>query len=112
MSMNDKRLRELLKQWKDTEPCANFEANVWRRIRLAQAEHPKRVSLPQLVQRCWLWRPAMAVAVAVVASVVIGSSAGVLSKRGRTSVAPSELQFLGTGTLAGSYVKASAGGGR
>jgi hypothetical protein len=48
----------------------------------------------------------------MVAAAVIGSSAGVLSARGTTTIAPSELQFLGSGTLAGGYVKANTGGGR
>jgi hypothetical protein len=111
MNMNDEQLRALLKRWKDIEPKANFEASVWRRIRDAQAEQPERVSLPQLWRRL-LWQPATAVAAVVVASALIGSSAGVLSARVTAGVAPGELQFLGSGTLAGGYVKASTGGGR
>ncbi|MGD0016661.1 MAG: hypothetical protein ABSC38_03975 [Verrucomicrobiia bacterium] len=111
MKEPDEQLRPLLKQWGEIEPKANFESNVLRRIRLAQAEQMERVGLPQLL-RHWLWQPAMAVAVVMVASAIIGSSVGILSARGTATVTPSELQFLGSGTLAGAYVKASTGGER
>ncbi len=111
MKPSDEKLDALLKQWRDIKPRASFEANVWRQIRTSRAERAERVSLPQLLQR-WLWQPAMAVAVAAVASAIIGSSAGVLSTRGTAPLAPSELQFLGSGTLAGGYIKASTGGGQ
>jgi hypothetical protein len=48
----------------------------------------------------------------MVASATIGSSVGILSARGTATIAPSELQFLGSGTLAGGYVRASTGGER
>src|SRR6266481_1385226 len=35
MNQNDNRLSALLKQWRDIEPPPNFEANVWRQIRVA-----------------------------------------------------------------------------
>ena len=104
MKETDAQLHALLKQWGEIEPRANFEANVWRRIRLARAEQTERVSLPQLLHR-WLWRPALAVAAAVVVSTIVGSSAGVLTSRRQITVASGELQFLGSGTLAGGYVK-------
>jgi len=110
ISMNDEQLRALLKKWNDIEPKANFEANVWRRIRLARTEEPGRMTVLELLLKRWLWRPALAVAAAVVVSVIVGSSAGVLSARGTATIAPSELQFLGSGTLAGGYVKAGTGG--
>ena len=111
MNQHDETLRALLKQWRDLEPPANFEAQVWRRIRASRAEQAERVTLIELIGR-WLWQPATAVAVAAVASVIIGSSAGALSGRRPATIAPSELQFLGSGTLAGGYVKASTGVGR
>ena len=111
MKEPNEQLHALLKQWGGIEPKSNFETNVWRRVRLAQAEQPERVSLPQLLRR-WLWQPAVALALVAVAGAVIGSSAGVVSARGTATVAPSELQFLGSGTLAGGYVKTSTGGGR
>ena len=111
MNKPDEQLHALLKQWGEIEPKSNFEANVWRRIRFAQAEQTERVSLPQLLRR-WLWQPAMALAVVMVAGAVIGSSAGALTSHAPMTTASGELQFLGSGTLAGGYVKASTGGGR
>lgn len=57
MNQNEDKLRVLLKQWRDIEPRGNFEANVWRRIRIAAAEHIKRVSLVETIGRL-LSRPA------------------------------------------------------
>ncbi len=107
ISMNDEQLRALLKKWNDIEPKASFEANVWRRIRLARTEEPGRMTLLELLLKRWLWRPALAVAAAVVVSVIVGSSAGVLTSRGPMTAASGELQFLGSGTLAGAYLKAT-----
>jgi anti-sigma factor RsiW len=87
MNENDAKLKALLRHWREIEPPANFEANVRRRIRLAEAEAP-----PWL-----LWRPAFAMAVA--ASIVIGVTGGVLSARQTRG----ELQFMSAGTLAGGY---------
>jgi hypothetical protein len=111
MDEKDTRLRGLLRQWKDIEPKSNFEANVWRRIRLAQTDGTERITVFEWLRRL-AWQPAMAVACAVLVSAIVGSSAGVLTARGPATVAPGELQFLGSGTLAGGYVKASTGGGR
>ena len=111
MNPNDNKLSELLKKWRDVEPNVNFEANVWRRIRLASAEEPERVGIVEWAQRL-MWRPALATAVAmVVVGSVIGSSAGVLTARGTVSVGSGELRFLSAGTLAGGYVKLSSEGG-
>ena len=105
MNQNDERLRDLLRQWRDIEPHASFEANVRRRIRLAAAEEPELVSIVEWAQRL-MWRPALAtVAAVIVVSSVIGSSAGLLVTRRTIPVGSSELQFLSAGTLAGGYVK-------
>jgi len=112
MNHRDDKLSTLLRQWRDIEPRANFEANVRRRIRHATAEEPERVSIVDWAQR-WMWRPALAAAAAmVVVSTVIGSSAGVLTARLTVSVGSSELQFLSAGTLAGGYVKLASEGRR
>jgi anti-sigma-K factor RskA len=112
MNHKDDKLSALLRQWREIEPRANFEANVRRRIRLAQSGQPERVNLVELLERL-MWRPALAAAAAVVVvSSVIGSSAGVLTARQTVSVGSSELQFLSAGTLAGGYVKLASGGVR
>jgi hypothetical protein len=90
MSQNDDKLSNLLRQWRGVEPPGNFEANVRRRIRLA-AEQPRKSWLAGL-----LWRPALA---AAVLSILIGSSAGILSARPQQP----EMQFMSAGTLAGGY---------
>ena len=112
MKEPDEQLRALLKQWGEIEPKVNFEANVWRRIHLAQTEKLARVTVLELLIKRWLWRPALAVAAAVVASVIVGSSAGVLTSHRQMTAAGGELQFLGSGTLAGGYVKATTEGTR
>ena len=96
MNSNDDKLRALLRQWRDLEPGGNFEANVRRRIRLA-TEQPR-----QSWHGGFLYRPAFAVA-AIAISIVIGSTAGVLSAKGPAA----ELQFMSAGTLAGGYVRLS-----
>jgi anti-sigma-K factor RskA len=112
MNHIDDKLSALLHQWRDIEPCANFEANVRRRIRLAQGERPERVNLSELLERL-MWRPALAVTAAVVVvGSIIGSSAGVLTTRRTVSVGSNELRFLSGGTLAGGYVKLVSEGGR
>jgi protein translocase SecG subunit len=70
MSLNDDQLRELLKRWKDIDPKANFEANVWRRIRLGKAEQPERITVAEWLRRL-LPQPALAMATAVVVSAII-----------------------------------------
>ncbi len=105
MKEPDEQLRALLKQWREIEPKTNFESNVLRRIHLAHTEEPGRMTVLELLLRRWLWRPALAVAAAVVVSVIVGSSAGVLTSRKPMTAASGELQFLGSGTLAGGYVK-------
>ena len=104
MKSDDDKLRGLLKQWRDIEPRANLEAHVWRRIRQAETEQPDRITAAEWLRRL-LPHPILAMTVVAVASAIIGTSAGVLSTRGRTVVALGELQFFGSGTLAGGYVK-------
>ena len=110
MKEPDDQFRALLKRWSEIEPKANFEANVWRHIHLAQTEESERMTVLELLPKRWLWRPALAVAAAVVVSVIVGSSAGILTSRGPMTSASGELQFLGSGTLAGGYAKLTTGG--
>ncbi len=96
MNKNDEKLRGLLRQWRDIEPAVNFETNVRRRIRLTAPE-PRQSWLIGLV-----WRPAFATAVAAVLSVIIGTSAGILTSR-RADQSHAEMRFMSAGTLAGGY---------
>ena len=110
MNRDEDELSALLKRWQEIEPSATFEASVRQRIRLA-AEKPERMNCAEWLHQL-AWRPSLALASAVVVGVMIGSSAGVLTSRGRIAAASGELQFLGSGTLAGGYVRASARGER
>jgi anti-sigma-K factor RskA len=101
MNENDNKLRALLHHWRDIEPAGNFEVNVRRRIRLATADSPRQSWLAGL-----MWRPAFAMAVVV--SVLVGTSAGILSSHQQHS----EMQFMSAGTLAGSYARLTTEGRR
>jgi hypothetical protein len=107
MNQNDDKLRELLKHWRDIEPRDNFEANVWRRIRVAEAEQPERVTLIEAIERL-LWHPAWSVAAALVVAALIGVGTSVATVSRPTRNPQSELQFMAPGTLAGSYLQSAA----
>ena len=111
MNGYDDKLKALLKQWRDIEPKANFEANVWRRIRLAEAEQPESVTIVGWLQRL-LWQPAFSVVAAVAVAVAVGAWGGVRSAPQRPDRQQSELGFLSTGTLAGSYAHLTTRGTR
>ncbi len=107
MNQNDDKLRALLRQWRDIEPQGNFEANVWRRIRVADAVQPERVSLIEAMGRL-LWQPAWSVAVALFVAALVGVWGGVATMSRPADTSRAELQFLAPGTLAGSYLQGAA----
>ena len=108
----DDKLNKVLRQWRDIEPSANFEAHVHRRIHLAAAEEPEWISIVEWAHRL-MWRPALAaVAAVIVVTSIIGSSAGVLTTRRTVSMGNSEMQFLSAGTLTGGYIKLASEGKR
>jgi hypothetical protein len=107
MNQNDDELRALLKQWRDIEPQGNFEANVWRRIRVAADQHPERVSLIDAIGRL-LWQPAWSVAAALFVAAIVGVWGGVTSTSRPADTSRAELQFMAPGTLAGSYLQGAA----
>jgi hypothetical protein len=104
MKQNDDKLNVLLKQWRDVEPPASFEANVWRQIRTSRAEQPERVSLVDLIGRL-LWQPAWSMAAALAVAAIVGIWGGVASAPRHQDASKAELQFLSSGTLAGSYLQ-------
>ena len=106
MNGNDDKLRALLRQWRDIEPQGSFEANVWRQIRTAAAERPERLSLVEAIGRL-LWQPAWSVAAALVVALAIGVWGGVAVNSRHVDTSRDELQFLASGTLAGSYLEMS-----
>jgi hypothetical protein len=94
MNNPNEKLHQLLRQWQEIEPAANFDAHVWRRI---------RQPAPSFAGwwHDWLPQPAFALAAAVVAGLVIGVSSGMFSA---PVVQPAEqLSFLAPNTLAGSF---------
>jgi hypothetical protein len=93
MNNQDDQLHRLLQQWREIEPAANFEAQVWRRIR-----QPAPAWADWL--RAWVPRPAVALPVAVAAGVVIGIGSGLFSVP--AVPATEQLSFLAPHTLAGS----------
>ena len=98
---NDPQLSHLLRQWRAPEPPGNFDANVWRRIRLAE-------SAPTSPLAGWLrrhlWHPALSLGAAAALGVAIGVFGGVFS----TPVVEPPAQathFLSPGTLTGTYAQ-------
>ena len=111
MNNDNEKLNTLLQQWREIEPKASFEADVLRRIHLAQINEPERVRLIDLLQQ-WLWRPTVAVATAGIVSVIIGTSGGLLTMSKATVTADSEMRFMSQGTLAGGYTQLAGERGR
>ena len=109
MNGNGDKLKGLLNQWRDLEPKAGFEAGVWRQIRRSPRQATETATLTDWFRRVFPW-PAVALAAVVMASALVGSAAGILSARSRSVPGSSELEFLGSGTLAGSYARASLRG--
>ena len=104
MNQNDDRLRALLKQWREIEPRGNFEANVWRQIRLAAEPTVETVNWIDLIGRL-LWQPAWSVVAAMAVALVVGVWGGIASVPRPIDRPTAELQFLSPGTLAGSYTQ-------
>jgi hypothetical protein len=97
MNPNDDKLKQLLGQWRDIEPRAQFEADVLRRIRQAEPE-PRT---PGWFSAPLIW----ANAVALLMGVVVGAYAGLSPISNRQDVA-----VLKPGTLTGNYVSMITGG--
>ena len=95
---SDDKLKQLLGQWRDIEPGAQFEADVLRRLRQPVVEHVN------WVERFGL-QPAWVQAVAMLAGIALGASAG-LSPAPRSR----DVALLKPGTLACNYVSMIKGG--
>jgi hypothetical protein len=97
---SDDKFKQLLGQWCDIEPRAQFEADVLRRIRQTKP-----------VQASWLeqfgLRPAWVQAMAMIAGVALGAYAGLSPTSPAQNAA-----LLKSGTLAGNYVSMISGGAR
>ena len=71
MNPNDDKLRTLLKHWHDIQPRGDFEANVWRRIRLAADKRTVQIGLIETMGRL-LRQPAWSVAATLLAATLVG----------------------------------------
>ncbi len=107
MNQSDDKLKALLRQWRDIEPQDNFEANVWRRIRVAADQYSERMSLIEVIGRL-LWHPVWSVAATLMVAVLVGVWGGIASTSRPADASRAELQFLAPGTLAGSYLQGAA----
>lgn len=106
----DERLSALLRQWPDIEPKANFEANVWRRIRMEGATQSAGIWARWL--DWFLPHPVWAGAAAVFVALFLGALAGVtVPGRGQASHA-GDHTLLSPWTVAGTYLTVSEGGWR
>jgi hypothetical protein len=88
MNRDEDKLSALLKQWREVEPSATFEASVRRRIRLEEKK-PEPVNWVEWLRQLE-WRPALALATVVVASVLIRSSAGILTLHREVALADTD----------------------
>jgi len=92
--MNDSKLDQFLRHWRDVEPRGNFDECVRRRIRQTETTPMRRGWLD------WLRQPALATIAAVVIGLLAGTIGGV-----RSAPRPAgELQFMAPSTLAGAYL--------
>jgi len=72
MKPDDQRLQMLLRAWKAPEPRADFEANVWNRIKQQSVEAIRPAPLFFVVREWLVSRPAWTSAAAAAAGLVIG----------------------------------------
>lgn len=110
---DDDRLKDLLNEWKDTEPSPSFETQVWRMIRTGSVpESSVILALPDMREWFLFHRTLWVNAAAAVVGIMLGLWAGLLppTQAGNNS-SPGE-PLLHSRTIAGSYLVMAAGGGR
>ena len=96
----DDKLKQVLGQWRDIEPRAQFEADVMRRLR-EPATEPAAWATRFGLQPAWVH------AVAMLAGIAVGVYAGLGS-----NLQSPNTTLLKPGTLAGNYVSMISGGAR
>ena len=110
MNQQEDKLEALLHQWRDIEPPVNFQAQVWRRIHRTVA--PAETDFIPWLMRQWLPQPALAAGIAAAMAVVVGVWGGLSTASRPAHHGVAEIGFLGSGTLAGGYLRAASGGER
>lgn len=107
----DERLNSLLHEWRDIEPSANFETEVWRRIHAAsmprQQDTPSSITSHKMVVLRLAWINAMATA----AGLVIGVGLAFSTSPTHGGLHADEA-LLHSQTLTGSYLTMVAGATR
>jgi len=109
--VNDTKLNGLLQEWQAIKPSANFNSDVWRRIRLTSTqERPSFIAAIPL--REWFvprlaWVNVLAAAAGIIMGLGLAFSAPAMSNRNHN-----EETLLSQQTLAGSYLAMAAGGTR
>ena len=108
----DRRLSDVLRQWRGPEPGPGFEADVWRRLAV-HSEVSSGPTWPGLSWSGWLdFQPARAAAAAILVGILAGlGSAAFLSPPEAdpwASLAPA----LNGQSLAGAYLAMASGGAR
>ncbi len=95
---DDEKLSRLLQRWQEIESPSDFDAQVWRRIRLAES-----VAQPTFVDwlRELLPQPVLMLTLAAVVGLLVGVSSGLFSISVPVREREERLGFLGPDTLAG-----------
>ncbi len=105
----DKRLVELLREWKGVTPSAGFEAAVWRRIRSASEPEQRHQPVITLLREWFVPRPAWVNTLAAAAGIVIGIGLA-FSNPGARDQRQGGQPLLRSQTLSGAYLAMVSGG--
>ncbi len=105
---DDARLSALLRQWEGVEPRDDFDAAVWRKIRMGLPTEFRRAPRSGRLLRWVPARLAGTTAIAAAAAVVVGVGMGFLSQR-TVPMRPASHPLLQSRTVAGAYLSAITG---
>ena len=100
---HDERFNSLLREWRDIEPSANFETEVWRRIRAASVTGQQGVTTSTTPRKVVVLRLAWVNAIAAAAGLVIGIGLA-FSMPAVHDGAHADEALLHSQTLTGSYL--------
>ena len=101
-------LSALLRQWKGVEPRSDFEAAVWRKIRMVSPTGIRRITQAGRFPGWLTLYPARTTAVAAAAAVIVGIGMGFLSQR-TYPIHPPTHPLLQSRTVAGAYLSVATG---
>lgn len=98
----DTRLRAFLREWHASEPSADFNTAVWRRIRAAPA--PATLSLADFLRQWLMPHPVRLAAVAATITILAGTVAAFAIPAEHAHASADTTPLLHAQTLAGSYL--------